>query len=184
MALTYSEKLEIGSPPVDFSLKGTDEGVYSLSQLSNKKALLIVFTCNHCPYAKASWPTLIELSKKYPDVQFVAINPNDSDAYPEDSYDGMKKEVDSRQIPFPYLHDEDQSVARSYKAQCTPDPYLYKNDEGTLKLFYHGRINDNWQNPESVSDHSLENAINKVLNNEDPESEQNPSMGCSIKWKS
>jgi thiol-disulfide isomerase/thioredoxin len=183
MSLVYSKTLEIGSSPLDFSLKSTDRSEYSLSNLSSKKGLLILFTCNHCPYAKASWPILIELSNKYPGIQFCAINPNDSTSHPDDSFESMIEEVKVRNIKFPYLHDTTQEVAKQYKAQCTPDPYLYKQTDTGMELYYHGRINDNWQDSNRVSENSLEEAIIKLLANEESPSDQSPSMGCSIKWK-
>lgn len=172
--------MEINTKAPNFKLKDTDSNEIALSTLTKKKGLLIAFTCNHCPYAKAAWPHLIDFSEKYKEITFVAINSNDEKEYPEDSFEKMQEKAKS--LPFPYLHDQTQEVAKKYNAVCTPDIFLFKNNEQT-KLFYHGRINDNWQNYEKVKEHNLENAIKSLLANENPPTNQPPSMGCSIKWK-
>lgn len=185
MALLYSKRLPIGWPAPNFKLEDTEEKLRSLAEFSDKESLLVVFSCNHCPYAKAAWPLIIELYDRYKDrIAFVAVNPNDEKQYPEDSFEEMKKKKKEWQIPFPYLRDETQQVTKLYKAQCTPDSYLFKNEDGHFKLFYHGRINDNWQNPDQVVERNLEDAIEKLLKGELPPDDQPPSMGCSIKWRS
>ena len=184
MTLTQSTQLPLKWKAKDFSLQDTDETEKSLKDLTGKKGLLIVFSCNHCPYAKAAWPLIIDLYHKYKkDIEVVAINPNDEINYPDDSFEQMKVKKDEWNIPFPYLRDETQEVARGYQAQCTPDPYLFKIKDGKPLLFYRGRINDNWQNPEQVSENNLEDAIKLVIADQPPPTTQHPSMGCSIKWK-
>ena len=175
----------MGSPAPDFRLPAAQGGEVSLdSAAEGKKGVLVIFTCNHCPYAKASWPLVIGLVGEFGEgVGFVAINPNDADTYPEDSFEAMQKEVLERGIGFPYLYDESQEVAREYKAQCTPDVYVFKNDDGKLGLFYHGRINDNWQHPEEVKEENARDALRALVSGGEPPSDQRPSMGCSIKWK-
>jgi len=185
VALVESVVLPLGWEAVDFKLKGVDEKEYSLSDFKDKKGLLLVFTCNHCPYAQAAWPLLVGLYKKFGgEVGLVGINANDPINYPDDSFEKMKELVKEYGVEFPYLVDESQEVARKYKAQCTPDPYLFRNENGVFKLFYHGRINDNWQKQEKVKEKSLEEAISKVVKGEEGPERQMPSMGCSIKWKS
>ncbi len=185
MALLYSEQLPIGWEAADFNLIGTDDKSYSLKDFAGHKGLLIIFTCNHCPYAKAAWPLVTELHKRFgQDIAFVAINPNDYETYPDDTPEAMKEKMTEWNIQFPYLVDETQEIAKSYKAQCTPDPYLFKNEDGLYRLFYHGRINDNWQEPENVKERDLDGAINKLLAGKDSPQTQPPSLGCSIKWKS
>lgn len=166
----------------DFNLIGADDRTYSLADFADSKGLIIIFTCNHCPYAQAAWPLLVDLARTYQakGVQFVAINPNDPVMYPEDSFKKMKEAVSRWGINFPYLWDETQEVAKKYQAQCTPDIYLF--DENRT-LFYHGRINDNWQAPEKVTEENLKDALeNFLVGNPSPEY-QPPSMGCSIKWR-
>ncbi len=178
----YSNKIEAGWSAPDFELPDTLGNIYNLKHIAPKKGLLILFTCNHCPYAKASWPVIIGLHKKFKDkgFDFVAINSNDDSVYPEDSLEVMKQKVVDWKIPFPYLRDETQTVAKDYQAQCTPDVYLFDQDK---KLFYHGRINDNWQDSANVTRHDLDEALRRMFIGDRPPVEQFPSMGCSIKWK-
>lgn len=182
MTLKHSESIEIGTTAPNFDLPGTDGKFYTLDSFKEAKVLVIVFTCNHCPYAKASWPLLIKLAKDFKDrgVSFVGINPNDRDLYPEDSFDSMKEKVDEWGINFPYLRDKSQEVAKEYRAVCTPDIYVFDKDR---KLYYHGRINDNWQDPDNVTKEDLRDALDSLLQNKNPLYNQKPSMGCSIKWK-
>ncbi len=184
MALVNSYELPKNWSAPDFELLNTEGKQISLKDFKNKKGLLIIFTCNHCPYAKASWPLVIDLHSKFTsDIGFVAINPNTAETHPEDSYEKMQEKKAEWNIPFDYVHDSSQEVARSYKAQCTPDPYLFKNEDGVFKLFYHGRINDNWQDPSAVLERDLEDALSALIEGKSAPQEQKPSMGCSIKWK-
>lgn len=174
--------LPLGEKAPDFNLPATDGKNYSLGSFAKAGALVVVFTCNHCPYAKAAWPLLIKLVDEYGDkgVAFVGINPNDENQYSEDSFEGMCEKVSEWGINFPYLRDESQKVARSYQAQCTPDIYVF---DGDRKLYYHGRINDNWQEPQKATREELKEALEDLLAGKKPPEIQNPSMGCSIKWK-
>lgn len=184
MALTNSYDLSLGWEAPDFQLQNTEGRTISPQNFKGKKGLVVIFTCNHCPYAKAAWPLAVELYRKFSDdVGFVAVNPNDETTHPEDSFKVMKEKKVEWEIPFDYLRDETQEVAKAYKAQCTPDPYLFKNREESWRLFYHGRINDNWQDPDAVQEKSLEDALSALVSGQEPSKEQKPSMGCSIKWK-
>ena len=179
MALLESEQMEVGTPMIPFRLKEAHGGDYDSAELESKLAL-IAFTCNHCPYAKASWPVLIELSKKYAGdgLTVIAINPNNNPDYPEDRFEAMRPYAEQHGIRFPYLFDADQSVAKAYGAVCTPDPFLFTDGE----LFYHGRLNDNWQNPAAVKEPSMELFIEAALGRRTAPEKSFPSMGCSIKW--
>ncbi len=184
MALVHSKPLSLGWEAGEFNLEGTDGREYASDDFKNKKGLLVFFTCNHCPYAKAAWPLILDLHEEFGDeINFVAINPNDPEQYPEDSLEGMKAKVDELQVELPYLWDETQEVAQVYQAQCTPDLYLFKNNQGELNLYYHGRINDNWQQADQAKEHNLEEAILNLLADREPPEDQPASMGCSIKWK-
>lgn len=182
MALTYSTPVPLGSAAADFSLPGTDGKFYSLASFRDAVVLVIVFTCNHCPYAKAIWPRLVDLQGRFAPrgVRLVGINPNDAQNYPEDNPAEMKKRVKEWGINFPYLFDESQKTARDYDAQCTPDIYVYDSER---KLRYHGRLDDNWQDASQVKRRELEESIDAVLSDRALPEKQNPSMGCSIKWK-
>ena len=181
MALQYSKGMPAGTPAPDFSLPGTDGNEYSLGSFSHAEILVLVFTCNHCPYAVASEDRLIELQNRHaPRVQFVCINSNDAARYPEDSFDEMKRRARDKQFPFPYLHDETQDVARNYDAACTPDIFVL---DASRRLRYNGRIDDNWKDPSSVTRHDLDTVIRDLLEGRDVSVDPVPSMGCSIKWK-
>ncbi|MEE2987146.1 MAG: thioredoxin family protein [Nitrospinota bacterium] len=182
MALTYSTMVPLGSPAIDFSLPGTDGNIYSLNSFKNKKVLVVIFMCNHCPYVKAVLQRLIDLQQEFSgkDVQLIGINPNDPVRYPDDSMDNMKKIVAEKNIPFPYLCDERQETARAYGAVCTPDIYVYGEKQ---TLLYRGRIDNNWEHPEKVTKRDLKEVIDHILSGKEIPGEQIPSMGCSIKWK-
>ncbi len=139
--------------------------------------------CNHCPYVKAVVERFVKFQSKYKDkgVQLLAINPNDSSSYPQDSFDNMVKFHSQYKLNFPYLIDESQETAASYGAVCTPDIYLFDNSR---KLKYRGRLDNNWKDENSVTQKDLEIVTDMLLAGENiSEYEQVPSMGCSIKWK-
>ncbi|MFB6263602.1 MAG: thioredoxin family protein [Bradymonadaceae bacterium] len=178
-----SDDVELGADAPDFDLPATDGDRYSLESFSEADVLVVMFICNHCPYVKAVRDRLIELGEDYADepVAFVAINPNDAEEYPDDSFERMKEVADEYDYPFPYLRDESQEVAEAYGAVCTPDIFAYDADR---KLRYRGRIDDNWKDPSEVTREDLRNAIEMLLDGESPDpDDQHPSMGCSIKWK-
>lgn len=178
--------LERDDPAPPFSLEGTDGETYSLDSFRDREALLVVFTCNHCPYAQAKIPVLNELAHDYSEVAVVGINPNDAEEYPDDSYERMVEEVESGNVQYDaYLRDESQEVAREYGAVCTPDPYLFRNTDDGFRLVYHGRLDD-VQDPESSREPEQEDmreAIEAVLAGEEVEGDWHPSRGCSIKWR-
>jgi peroxiredoxin len=178
MTLLKSKSISMGVQAPNFSLKGVDDQVHNLPEYSDAEILVVVFMCNHCPYVQAIWDRLVALQTKFKDknVQFVGINPN---FHPEDSFEKMKQYHEKYEMNFPYLIDESQDVARAYGSQCTPDIFVYNNER---KLSYHGRLDDNWQEPESVEKEELSEAIEVLLRGEVPSEDQNPSMGCSIKW--
>ncbi len=192
MTLLESLNLPLYTSVIDFNLLATDGKTYSPSNFEDKKILVIIFMCNHCPYVHAVIDRLIAIQSDYSDkdVQLIAINANDSENYPEDSFESMKDFVVERGINFAYLHDEDQSIAKAYKAQCTPDIYMFDNDR---KLVYHGRIDDNWpvrtdihpggQDESAVTKNELRDALDAVLDNRPITENQLPTIGCSIKWK-
>ncbi len=179
MVLLHSISVPLGSALPSFQLKNTDGKICTPKNFIDAKILVIVFTCNHCPYAQAVENRLLEFHKKYAkkNVQLVCINANDAENYPDDSFQNMQK----KKYPFPYLYDETQSTARIFQAQCTPDLYVY---DGAQRLAYHGRFDDNWQNEKTVTSHDLEDAVKALLAGKMPSPDQKSSMGCSIKWKS
>lgn len=187
MALVDSEReLAIGDPAPNFELKGTDENWYSLADFSEYEVLLIVFTCYHCPYAKAKFDTLNAITADYDDVAVIGINPNDTSQKPDDSFERMQELVADGTIHYDaYLRDESQSVAKAYGATCTPDPFLFRRDNGDFQLVYHGRLDDATAPEDEPSDtpgFEMRNAIDTTLRGEEISTEFKPSRGCSIKW--
>lgn len=183
MALTYTPAGEIGSPCPNFKLPGVDGKTYSLADFAESPALVIMFICNHCPYVKAVEDRILDLAHSFPTarVQCVAICSNDSTDYPEDSPSELGRRWREKRYGFPYLIDEDQSVARAFQAVCTPDFFLYNNRR---ELVYRGRLDDSWKDPKRVSRQELRSAIESTLAGSKTIEDQHPSMGCSIKWKS
>jgi peroxiredoxin len=182
MALVHSVDLPIGTPMPPFTLRDPDGKTFNSKELFGSKGLLVVFTCNHCPYAKAQWPRLIRLARDFTGqgINTLAINANIHPDYPDDSPEKMKTRIAELDIPFPYLVDDSQEIARAFRAQCTPDPYLFDADR---RLFYHGRIDDNWQDENAVSRHELLEAMAALVAGRKPPVEQHSAMGCSIKWR-
>lgn len=177
-----SIEIPLGTTLPPFALRDPFGKQHSSDTMSGPKGLLVVFTCNHCPYAKAVWPRIISLAQyaKPKGVNTVGINPNIHPDYPEDAPEVMKDRIREWNISFPYLVDESQDVARTYKAQCTPDIYLF---DGKKKLVYHGRVDDNWQEPSKVTRHELKEAIDQVIAGSQISGKQFPSIGCSIKFR-
>lgn len=185
MALMYSNMDGLGSIAPDFNLPGVDGKNYSLNSFQDKKALLVMFMCNHCPYVIAVQSRINALAREFQSqgVGVIGINPNDTVKYPDDDFDSMKKVAKEQGYVFPYVLDESQETARAYRAVCTPDPFLYENVDGEFVLRYQGRIDDSWKEPEKVTQTDLADAIRSILSGEAVPTEQTPSMGCSIKWK-
>ncbi len=185
MALTYSQPLPLGSIAPDFSLRGVDDQIYSLNHFKNAKALVLVFMCNHCPYVIAIQSRINQLAKEYKakGVHLIGINSNDPVRYPDDSFEAMKARAREQGFAFPYLHDEQQEVARAYGAVCTPEFYLYAPTSAGFALRYQGRLDDNWKDESSVTRRDLALALDEVLAGRIPDADPKPAMGCSIKWK-
>ena len=182
MVLLESIEIPLGTKMPDFELKDPHGKIFKGDRLYAGKGLLVVFTCNHCPYANAVWPRLIKLARYAKDlgINTVAINPNIHPDYPEDTPEKMIEKGVKLGIEFPYLVDETQQVAKAFKAQCTPDIYLFDKEH---KLVYHGRIDNNWQDESKVTKEELKEAIVNLANNKPISQKQYPSMGCSIKWR-
>ena len=174
--------LELGSPAPAFSLPGTDGKTHSLSDFGGAKALCVIFSCNHCPYAQAYEGRMVELQAKYgpQGTQLLVINSNDSDGYPEDSFDNMKLRSKEQGYNFPYLRDESQELAKAYGAQRTPHIFLFDNSR---KLAYIGRIDDNYKDASAVKAHELADAIEDILAARPVRVPETFAVGCTIKWK-
>ena len=178
------EKLARDEPVPDFELPGTDGETYSLADFADDDAILMVFTCNHCPYAQAKFDLLNRVAEEYDDAAVVGINPNDAEEYPDDDFETMVERVEDGTIGYDaYLRDESQSVAEAYGATCTPDPFLLRNDGDSFTLAYHGRLDDALNPDDEPTEIYVDDAIDAVLAGEDVDFEFMPSRGCSIKWK-
>lgn len=177
-----SKALNINDHMPHFSLPATD-GLVVDSSIIRDPVLVIVFTCNHCPYAQAVEQRLIDLAIDFDQegAQFVLINSNDAEKYPDDSFACMKARHDEKNFPFPYCFDESQQVAKSFGALCTPHCFVF---DAARKLKYMGRVDDNWKEPEKVTEHNLRDAIAAVLKGQEPPVHRMNAIGCSIKWKS
>ena len=183
MALTYSSMLELGTQMPKFELENTvNNEIFSTSYFNSTTPKLVMFICNHCPYVIHYHKELTKLSQDYKDhLDFVAISSNDIVNYPEDSPEKMKELAIELGFFFPSLYDETQEVAKSFKAACTPEFYLF-NNEKTLE--YRGRLdNSSPGNGIEPSGIDLRDAIEKLLNGKEVNQAQHPSMGCNIKWK-
>lgn len=173
--------LPLGSSAMDFDLKGIDSKNHSLKSFADKKALVVVFSCNHCPYVQAYEDRMVQIQKDYAShgVTLIAINSNDETGYPEDSYPNMIKRAKDRGFNFPYLRDETQEIARKYGAICTPHVFAFDQQR---KLQYKGRIDDN-RNPDLAKTNDLRDALDAILAGRKPAVQETRPFGCSVKWK-
>ena len=183
MALTYSSMLDLQTDLINFKLHNVvDDDTFSSSELNTSKPTLIMFICNHCPYVIHYHDEIKRLALDYLDkFNFVAISSNDIENYPQDRPVKMRELWINLGLSFPYLYDETQEVAKKYKAECTPEFYLFNLNR---RLVYRGRMDAT--NPSSGIEpnaNDLRAAIKNLLNNEPVSDEQFPSMGCNIKWK-
>jgi len=177
-----TNNLKIGSPAPDFNLPAVDGKTYSLNSFDDKKALIVIFSCNHCPYVQAYEDRIKQIQSEYEGkgVSVVAINSNEDEGYPEDSFENMKKRATEQKFNFLYLRDEDQSVARAYDATHTPEIFLFDKER---KLAFHGKIDDNWQEPNRVQNSYLRNALDELLAEKEISVPETFTIGCTIKWK-
>jgi peroxiredoxin len=188
MALTYTQpptERELGSLAPGFSLPGVDGRTWRLEDFKDKRALVVIFMCNHCPYVIAVQDRINALAREYAGrgVALVGISSNDPQKYPADSLEAMKDRAKEKSYVFPYLIDETQEVARAYGAVCTPDPFVFEGGPKGFALRYHGRIDDSWKEPEKVTRRELAQALDAILGGRPVEAHQHPAMGCSIKWR-
>ncbi|HKW04441.1 MAG TPA: thioredoxin family protein [Nitrososphaerales archaeon] len=175
--------LQLGVVAPDFSdLKATDGRSYSLRSFDKSPILVVIFSCNHCPYVQAYEDRMIEIQEDYAqkDVQLVAINSNDDRAYPEDSYEKMIERAREKKFNFIYLRDQDQKVVDAYGGVCTPHVFVF---DGSRKLRYRGRIDDS-RDLTKVKSKDLRNALDDILAQRRVKIPDTKPFGCSIKWMS
>jgi len=177
--------LKPGDAASGFSLKNVDGATVSLSDYSDQKGVIVVFTCNPCPFAKAYEQRIIALHQSYARQGFpvIAINPNDDEISPDDSFDKMKERAEKEEYPFPYLKDETQEIYKAYGASRTPHIFLLQNKEGKFMVAYIGAIDDNAMDAASVTSKYLESAIAALVSGKTPEPATTKAIGCTIKTK-
>jgi len=184
-----SAVLAIGDPMPPFRLGATDGSTVNAADLKGTIAV-VVFTCNHCPYANAVEPRLIQIADQFlgKNVQLILICSNDAEGYPEDNFENMKKRAQEMNYPFPYCQDASQEVAKSFGALCTPHCFVFGKDG---KLSYKGRVDDNpvvsssnpWKDATKVHEHNLRDAVQALTEGREPKVNEANAIGCSIKWR-
>jgi peroxiredoxin len=183
MGVADKNIMKTGAAAPDFrNLPGVDGKNYGLADFAAAKALVVFFSCNHCPYVQAYEDRLMALQKDFKSkgVEFIAINSNDAANYPDDNFENMKKRAQERKFNFTYLRDESQNVAKAYGATHTPHLFVFNKDR---KLSYTGRIDDNWQEPAKVAHQYLRDALSALVEGREPETKETFAIGCTIKWK-
>ena len=184
MSETFSSMMPLGSKAPSFQLLNTvTNKMLSLEDLKIKKALVVMFLCNHCPYVKHIKHRLIELARDYETrgTTFIAINSNDRKTYPEDGPEYMQEEAIANNYPFPYLYDETQEVAKAYQAECTPDFFVF---DANLQCVYRGRFDDSTPGNRHISTGAdLSQALDALIQQNPISQDQKASVGCNIKWK-
>lgn len=181
MVLLPSQPSKPGLICPDFKLSGVDGSLYALADFKSSQALLLAIICNHCPYVRAIEDRLIALGWSFnnKELQIVGVCANDSKKYPDDSPGELFKRWQLKSYGFPYLIDADQELVRALDAQCTPEFYLF---DQARRLYYHGRLDDNWQDESLVKHEDLARALESLLAGQIAPAPQHPSLGCSIKW--
>jgi peroxiredoxin len=179
------EGYHIGDVVNDFSLKNIDGKNVSLSDYKKAKGYIIIFTCNHCPFAMAYENRINALNKKYESLGYpvIAINPNDAIQYPEDNFESMQTRAKEKSFTFPYLYDETQNIARQFGATRTPHVFIVQKEGDKLVVKYIGSIDDNWEKAEDVKEKYAESAVDALLAGKSITTTFTKAIGCSIKWK-
>ncbi len=189
MAVTYSQMTELGAEAPPFDLPAANPQVDDIARATRRlddyadaEALVVVFTCNHCPYVLHVEDALLEVARAYQarGVPFVGICANDAEHYPDDSFENMARRAQQKRYPFPYLHDESQEVARAYGAECTPDFFVYDH---ARRLVYRGRFDETRPGQGTPMGRDLRLALDQLLDTGAVTMEQYPSMGCNVKWR-
>lgn len=174
--------LKIGDKAIAFGLPGVDGKRHTFAGYAGKQSVVVIFTCNHCPYARAWEDRLIQIQADYAGkgVQLVAISANDAVKHPDDSFPKMKERAAEKGFNFPYLYDESQEAARAYGAQRTPEVFVFDKDQ---VLRYQGAVDDNYEVPSAVKQPYLRQALDAVLAGKIAAVAETAAVGCTIKWK-
>lgn len=176
---------KVGDKAADFKLKNIDDKLFSLAERKDAKGFIVIFTCNHCPYAVKYEERIVALNDKYEQLGYpvVAINPNDVVAYPEDNFENMKKRAKSKSFTFPYLVDETQGIAKIYGASKTPHTFVLRREGTDLIVKYIGAIDDNTEDAAAAKEKYVELAVDALLAGKTVAVTSTKAIGCGIKWK-
>ena len=182
----FAQGYSVGDEAKDFNLKNIDDKMVSLSDFNSAKGFIVVFTCNHCPYAVAYEDRIIALDKKYKSLGYpvIAINPNDPAAVPADDFDKMKVRAKEKGFKFPYLLDDGQKIYPVYGAEKTPHVYILKKTGNKNIVKYIGAIDNNYKNASEANEKYVEDALNALLSGKEPVTTKTVAVGCTIKTKS
>jgi peroxiredoxin len=174
--------LQLGASIPNFNLPGTDGKDYSPADFKDAKLLVVVFSCNHCPYVVGSEERMIRFANDYAPkgVKMIAINSNETENHPNDSFENMKARAKEKKFPFVYVRDDSQEIALAYGALRTPHYYVFDKDR---KLRYTGRMDDNPRNPGKETTHELRDAVDALLAGKSPAVPLTNPLGCNVKWK-
>lgn len=175
---------KIGDKATDFKLKNVDGNMVSMADYKDARGFIVVFTCNHCPVSKKYEQRIIDLDNAYSPKGFpvIAINPNDKDVQPADSYEEMVKLAAKKEYPFPYLYDETQEVAKAYGATRTPHVFILSKEKGDLVVEYIGAIDNNSKSADAADEKYVEDAVDALLDGNDVALTYTKAVGCTIKW--
>ena len=175
----------VGDTASDFKLKNIDGKMVSLADYDEAKGFIVTFTCNHCPFSKLYEDRIIALHKEYASKGYpvVAINPNDAQKQPEDSFDKMIERAKDKGFPFKYLYDETQEIAKAFGASRTPHVFLLQKENKGLVVKYIGAIDDSPREPAEVSEKFVRSAIDQLLAGKEVKKTEAKAIGCTIKWK-
>ena len=173
---------DIGDVATDFKLKNEDGNMVSLTDYTDAKGFIVVFTCNHCPFSQAYEDRIVALDKKYAPKGFpvIAINPTDPEKFEADSYENMQKRAKEKGYTFPYLLDKGQKIFPQYGATNTPHVFILKKTNAGNKVAYIGAIDDNARNPEAVQKRYVEDAVNALLAGKEIKVAKTKAIGCGI----
>lgn len=182
---TSSKGYGVRDAATDFKLKNVDGKMVSLSDFKTAKGFIVIFTCNHCPYAKKYEDRIVELDKKYKDQGYpvIAINPNDPSVQPEDGYKQMIERAKEKGFTFPYLVDEGQKVFPQYGATKTPHVFVLQKENDKNIVKYIGAIDNNYENPNDVSEYYAQDAVNALIKDEPIKMTKTVAIGCTVKVK-
>jgi peroxiredoxin len=180
-----AQAYKIGDTVKDFKLKNVDGKMVSLADYEDAKGFIVIFTCNHCPYSVAYQDRIIEIDQKYKAKGYpvIAINPNDAELYPSDSYENMIVRAKEKAFPFPYLYDAKQEVYRKFGATKTPHVFILSNKAGKYTLEYKGAIDDNYKDAAQAKVHYVNDVVDTLLQGKKPKMTETKAIGCGIKTK-